>query len=115
MSNSNSPRVLKLKKLPKGKFRWKVTLRLTPGHKMSFWDRYCDESYVLSRDIKEYLANNVNGRYCLHAMDNKLTHFDTKTYKKYDYILFENQLDVTMFKLCHGHAIRRIYKIQVEE
>jgi hypothetical protein len=32
-----------------------------------------------------------------------------------DYILFENQFDVTMFKLCWGNMIRQIYRIEVEE
>lgn len=114
MSNSSKPRVLKLKKLPKGKFKWKVCLRMSPGHVMSFWDRYCNEEFVLAKSIFEYLEHQAHGRYCLHAMDNRLTHFDTKTYKKYDYILFENQLDVTMFKLCHGDIVRRIYRIEVE-
>ncbi len=114
MSNSSKPRVLKLKKLPKGKFKWKVCFRLEVGHKMGFWDRYCDDGFVLPKAVFEYLEQQVHGRYCLHAMSGRNVSFDDEKYKKYDYILFENQLDVTMFKLCHGDIVRRIYRIETQ-
>lgn len=112
MSNSNKPRPLKLKKLPKGIFKWKVTFHLEEGHRLSYWGRYCQEINTLSADVREYLAHNVTGRYSLHKV--KSTQWETKGYVKYDYVLFENQLDVTMFKLVHGHKIRRIYRIETE-
>ena len=112
MSNSSKPRILKLKKLPKGKFGWKVTLRLAPGHKMGWWQRYCSEERTLPQEALDYLRDQTHGRYHLNAVHSN--GWETKGYLKYDYILFENQLDVTMFKLCHGDLIRRIYRIEVE-
>lgn len=112
MSNSNKPRVLKLKKLPKGVFNWKVCLSISPGHKLSDYDRRYDTRWSVPDGMLEYLSHNLNGKYRLHEVKG---HFEEKeNYKKYDYILFEDQLDVTMFKLCYGHHIRRIYKIEVE-
>lgn len=113
MSNSSTPRKLVVKKLPKGIFTWKVVLQMGEGHRLGFYDRYYGEQNPLTPAMAEYLRDNVNGRYSIHYVENEES--KRKDTKKVDYILFDNQIDVTMFKLCHGHAIRRIYKLVVEE
>ncbi len=116
MSNSNKPRTLKLKKLPKGIFTWKVCFRMSEGHGMHFWDRYYDDEFILPESVTDFLKNQCAGKYSLHEVSStkmKLE-YDNPGYKKYDYVLFENQFDVTMFKLTNGHLIRRIYRIEVE-
>jgi len=116
MSNTNRPRPLKLKKLPKGIFRWKVCFKIAPGHGLSYWDRYHDEDFTLPESVFTFLKDQCAGKYCLHELGSTKikTRWDEPTYKKYDYLLFENQFDVTMFKLTHGYLIRRIYKIVLE-
>ena len=114
MSNSNTPRTLKLKKRPKGIFNWKVTFYMQPGHRMGFYDRYCNDFVAVGPEIVEYLAHSTHGKYSLHTVDSDQFETDSKKVNKYDYVLFENQLDVSMFKLCHGHVIRRIYRIVTE-
>ena len=118
MSNSARPRVLKLKKLPKGKFRWKVCFKLQPGSKMGAWDRYSSDQFELRPEVLEYLQNNLAGRYCLGEIRPGIKsgyHRNLGKYKKHGFVWFEHQLDVTMFKLCFGDLIRRIYKVEIEE
>jgi hypothetical protein len=113
MSNINSPRILKLNKLPKGKFTWKVVLQMGEGHSLDHYTRYSTDSNPLSPQMEEYLRDNINGNYSIHWID----HPDTlrKKLKKADYILMDNQIDVSLFKLCFGYVIRQIYKIEVKE
>jgi hypothetical protein len=111
MSNQNKPRPLRLKKLPKGRFKWKIALQMYHGRSMSSYYRYADESQKLPPDMLGYLHANFNGRYLLHEVRGD---FETADYIKYDYLLVEDQFDLMMFKLVFNSLIRQIYTIQVD-
>lgn len=119
MSKSTSPRVLKLKKLPKGKFKWKVDLFKEAEFikELPHWERYYSDYENVSKECLKYLKENMNGKVYLKPIKStKLGLVERNRHKlRVDYILFENQFDVTMFKLCWGSIIRQIYRIEVEE
>ncbi len=115
MSKVNSPRVLTVNKLPKGRFTWKIVLQIGDGAKMDSYTRYKHmDNNPLTPQMQEYLDQSIIGKHCIGWI-NKEEVKNRKEPKKAHYVLFDNQIDVSMFKLCFGDAIRQIYRIQVME
>jgi len=115
MSNKTNPRPLKLKKYPKGIFKWKVAfeLNVNPRRKFKYYDRYCDETCTVGEEVEQYLRDNCSGKFSFHYID-VATEFGVPAVRKRDFVYLENKYDVMMLKLVHGAKIRNIYEIIVE-
>ena len=118
MSHSTNPRILKLKRLPRGKFTWRVNLKLTPHSYLGQYERYFGNRQNLPEEFFTYLKTNVQGRYMLHEVQ-PLKGSENKRRKpgkgkNYDYILFDEEVDVMLLKLSFGDLINQIYEIQVD-
>jgi hypothetical protein len=123
LSNRNNPRPLKLKKLPKGKFNWKITFNVMDTSKFGMYSRYYNDDYSVPDTLIDYINNKLSGKFFLHAINR--SQYDIKRNKKrkksikkrarYDYVLLESYNDVLLLKLIFDQYIRQIYTVVTNE
>lgn len=116
MSRKNSPRKLKLKKLPRGHFTWKLQMHLdyTSNRGLPQYARNDSSRQNLPNELYEFLDHNLIGKYHVDKLHER-NHKKEIVASKLVSILLDNATDVALFKLAFGHYIRQIYQIVLED